>query len=121
MCKMCSAATYSKFPADDVPMSIAVTSKPRLSKLPLLKKPPTPASVHPCSIILDIVGIAWEDCGTSFNEHECCGMEVICEDIIVWICKEQILVQDNLMGKERMKEKFILLLSILVPCTLDVP
>ena len=36
-------------------------------------------------------------------EHKCCG-NVLAEDVVIRICKEQILVPDFFAGKGKMKE-----------------
>jgi hypothetical protein len=62
--------------------------------------------VHPAEIVVDIVGIRRGDCGRSCSEHEVCGLAVLREDVLVCICKEQVLVPDvPIAGKARMKEE----------------
>ena len=57
---------------------------------------PPPNNVHPPGIILDIIGTAGIDRGRNYKEHTCCG-DVLQEDVVVRIRKEQILVPDNMV------------------------
>jgi hypothetical protein len=61
-------------------------------------------SRHPSGIILDVVGTAGTDRGRSCEEHACCG-DVLENDVLVKLRREQILVPDNIAGQGKMKEE----------------
>ncbi len=61
-------------------------------------------SRHPSGIILDVVGTAGTDCGRSCKEHACCG-DILENDILVKLLREQILVLDAIARGGKMKEE----------------
>ncbi len=52
---------------------------------------------HPSGIILDVVGTTGTNRGCSCKEHACCG-DILENDILVKLWREQILVPDNIAG-----------------------
>jgi hypothetical protein len=56
---------------------------------------PTGPAIRPMAITLEIVGTAKGDCGRSCEEHNCCGREVLQEDVVVRLRREQILVPNK--------------------------
>jgi hypothetical protein len=54
-------------------------------------------SRHPSGIILDVVGTAGTNRGRSCEEHACCG-DVLDNNILVKLRREQILVPDAIAG-----------------------
>ncbi len=96
---MCGAAVRAKRPASPIPASVAVTSKPsKVSRkaAEAKKKPPPqdpPPPTHPSGVVVEIIGTERGDQGRSCEEHEVnCG-EVLAEDVVVRLCKVQILVE----------------------------
>jgi hypothetical protein len=67
----------------------------------MAKGPPCPP-VRPMDMVLDIVGTARGDRGRNCDEHEICG-EVLAEDVVVCLRREQILVP-NKLGKGEKEE-----------------
>jgi len=67
---------------------------------PTAKSGPTVPDVRPMGMVLEIVGTAGGDCGC--DEHTCCG-EVLQEDVVVCLRREQILVP-NKLGKGEKEE-----------------
>ena len=67
----------------------------------MAKGPPCPP-VRPMDMVLDIVGTARGDRGRNCDEHEICG-EVLAEDVVVRLRREQILVP-NKLGKGEKEE-----------------
>ena len=63
------------------------------------------SSKHPPGIILEVVGTASPDHGRSCKEHACCSCEVLQNNAVVRLWREQILVPDNITGKGMMKEE----------------
>ncbi len=53
--------------------------------------------------VLEIVGTARGDRGWSCDDHTICGLEVVQEDVVVCLRREQILVP-NKLGKEEKEE-----------------
>ena len=112
-CEMCSAIIHgAKRPASPVPASIAVDSKPGKQSRKFdagKKKPPPqdpPPPVHSSGVVIDIVGTIKNDCGCYCEEHpDGCSAAVIVDDIVVYIQKEQILIEDFLLGKVKMREQ----------------
>ena len=51
---------------------------------------------HPTGVVVDIVGTTASDRGRSCEEHDCCGEEVLKEDVVVRLRQVQIVVN----GKE---------------------
>ena len=45
---------------------------------------------HPICVVIDIVGTNVSDCGRHYEEHSCCGREVMQEDVVVRLRKCQI-------------------------------
>ncbi len=58
---------------------------------------PTVPAVRPMAMTLEIVGTAKGDCGRSCEEHDCCGREVLQEDVVVRLRLEQILVPNKVL------------------------
>ena len=56
---------------------------------------------------MDIVGTAGVNRGRNCDKHTCCS-DVLQEDVVVRIRKEQILVPDHIAGKGKMKERMAL-------------
>jgi hypothetical protein len=63
-----------------------------------MAKGSTGPAVRPMDMVLDIVGTARSDRGRNCDEHEICGREVLAEDVVVRLRREQILVP-NKLGK----------------------
>ncbi len=61
-------------------------------------------SRHPSSIILDVVGTAGTNRRHSCKEHTCCG-NVLENNVLVKLRREQILVPDAITGGGKMKEE----------------
>ena len=61
-------------------------------------------SRHPSGIILDVVGTAGTNRGRSCKEHACCG-NVLENDFLVKLQREQFLVPDAIAGGGKMKEE----------------
>ena len=56
-------------------------------------------------LVIDIAGIASGDRGCKCREHnECCG-EVLDVDIVVCLCREEILVLDDFLGEGNMRKE----------------
>ena len=117
-CAMCGAVVHAKRPASPILSSDAVASK--LSKA--TKKPPPqvpPLPTHPSGVVVDIVGTNRSDRGRSCEEHpDGCGAVVLMDDIVVRIRKEQILVEDYLLGKGRMRDCHFANLLTAINCKL---
>ena len=64
------------------------------------KSNPTVPVVRPMGMELEIVGTAWGDHGC--DEHTCCG-EVLQEDVVICLRREQILISKKL-GKGEKEE-----------------
>ena len=56
---------------------------------------PTVPAIRPTTV-LEIVGTAKADRGCLCEEHSCCGKEVLVEDVVVRLRREQILVPNRL-------------------------
>jgi len=69
---------------------------------PTAKSDPRVPAVRPMGMVLEIVGTARGDCGRNCDEHTCCG-EVLQEDVVVCLRREQILVP-NKLGKGEKEE-----------------
>ena len=69
---------------------------------PTAKNDPTVPAVHPVGMVLEIVGMARGDCGQNCDEHTCCD-EVLEEDEVVHLRREQIVVP-NKLGKGEKEE-----------------
>jgi hypothetical protein len=57
-------------------------------------------SRHPNSIILDVIGTAGTNRGCSCEEHACCG-NVLDNNVLVKLRREQILMPDAIAGGRR--------------------
>jgi hypothetical protein len=118
-CKMYGAAFRVKRPALPVMASVSITSKPRkLSRTTALakNKPPPQDSplrpMHPSGVVIDIVGTNRSDRGRSCDDHpDGCGAAVLNDDVVIRIKKEQILVEDFLLGKGKMREETALTIN----------
>ncbi len=64
---------------------------------PVCVNGPTVPAVRPMAMTLEIVGTTKGDRGRSCEEHNCCGREVLQEDVVVCLCREQILVPNKLL------------------------
>ncbi len=109
---MCGAAVPAKHPASLVYASVAMASQPNklLRKTAVAKKKPPPQdpppSTHPSGVIIDVVGTSRGNRGHSCEEHpDGCGAAVLAVDVVVCVRKEQILVEDYILGKGRMREE----------------
>ena len=119
-CEMCGAAVRKEGaavpkeakrpPPDEDAAQPAAASKPAKKQATgapaavvgsMAKGPPCPA-VRPMDMVLDIVGTARGDRGRNCDEHEFCG-EVLAEDAVVRLRREQILVP-NKLGKGQKEE-----------------
>ena len=69
---------------------------------PTAKSDPMVPAVRPMGMVLEIVGMAWGDRGCNCDEHTCCS-EVLQEDVIIRLRREQILVP-NKLGKGEKEE-----------------
>lgn len=52
-------------------------------------------SFHPTGVVVEIVGTNASDRGRHCEEHECCGREVLQEDVVVRLRKVQIVVDNK--------------------------
>jgi hypothetical protein len=105
---MCGTIVHVKCPALPVLASVAIASKSsKLSRKTAVakKKPPPqdlPPPTHPSGVVVDVVGTSRGNCGCSCMDHpDGCGTAVLVDDIVVCIQKEQILIKDYLLGKEK--------------------
>ena len=73
-------------PGPTVPASIRPTDVPG----------PTVPAIRPMATVLEIVGTSKADRGRRCEEHSCCGKEVLVEDVVVRLHREQILVTNRL-------------------------
>jgi hypothetical protein len=92
---MCAAARLKR-------QAVAAASAPNVAAVSAYAPEP---SKHPPGIILEVVGPARPDGWHSCKERACCGSEVLQEDVVVRLCREQILVPDNITRKGKMKEE----------------
>ena len=104
VCQMCQNSPLKR-QADGARKAIDAPPAAVLAATTSARPNPPSNNVHPPGIILDIVGTAGVNRGRSCDEHKCCGAEVLQEDVVVRIRKEQILVPDFIAGKGRMKER----------------
>jgi hypothetical protein len=65
---------------------------------------PPEHSRHPSGIILDVVGTAGTNRGCSCKEHACCS-DVLDNDVLIKLWREQILVLDAVTRGGKMKEE----------------
>ena len=56
----------------------------------------TVPAIRPMATVLEIVGTSKADRGRRCEEHSCCGKEVLVEDVVVRLRREQILVPNRL-------------------------
>jgi len=82
--------------------SLIGTSPPKSKNDPMVPAV-RPISVRPISMVLEIVGTARGDRGRSCGDHTICGLEVVQEDVVVRLRREQILVP-NKLGKGEKEE-----------------
>ncbi len=117
-CAMCGAVVRAKRPASPILSSDAVASK--LSKA--TKKPPPqvpPPPTHPSGVVVDGMGTNRGDRGRSCEEHpDWCSVVVLTDNVIVRIRKEQILLEDYLLGKGRMRDCHFANLHTTINCKL---
>ena len=73
-------------PGPTVPASIRPTGVPDR----------TVPAIRPMATVLEIVGTSKADRGRRCEEHSCCGKEVLVEDVVVRLRREQILVPNRL-------------------------
>ena len=109
-CEMCGAAVRkegaavpkeAKRPPDEDAAQPAAAKKqatPAAVAAGSMAKGSTRPAVRPMDMVLDIVGTARSDRGRNCDEHEICGREVLAEDVVVRLRREQILVP-NKLGK----------------------
>ena len=111
-CETCGAAVRKegaavpkeeakRLPDDDAAQPAAAkkqaTGAPAAVVAGLMGKGSTGPAVRPMGMVLDVVGTARGDRGRNCDEHEICG-EVLAEDVVVRLRREQILVP-NKLGK----------------------
>jgi len=93
------ASAAKEAPVAAQPPAPAITS---IAKKPVaVRRPiagPTVPAIRPMATVLEIVGTAKADRGRRCQEHSCCGKEVLEEDVVVCLRREQILVP-NRLGK----------------------
>ena len=83
------------------PAITSVTKKPAAVRRPIAG--PTVPAIRPMATVLEIVGTAKADRGRRCEVHSCCSKEVLEEDVVVRLRREQILVP-NRLGKGYRKE-----------------
>jgi hypothetical protein len=115
---MCGAVVHAKRPALPDLSSDAIASKPsKATKKPPPQVPPPPT--HPSGVVVDVVRLNRGNCGRSCKEHpDGCGTAVLADDVIVRIRKEQILIEDYLLGKGRMRDRHVANLHTTINCKL---
>ena len=84
------AAATVHAPAEKKPPTI-LCPVPAATSVPFLLDKP----IHPCGILIEIVGTMMSCQGRSYKEHKICG-DVLKEDVVVRLCKLQLMVE----GKE---------------------
>ena len=99
------ASAAEEAPVAAQPPTPAITSvakKPAAVRRPIAGPTgvpgPTVPAIRPMATVLEIVGTAKADRGRRCEEHSCCGKEVLVEDVVVRLRREQILVP-NRLGK----------------------
>ena len=84
-------------PAPDI---TSVAKKPAAVRRPIAGPTgvpgPTVPAIRPMATVLEIVGTAKADRGRRCEEHSCCGKEVLAEDVVDRLRREQILVPNRL-------------------------
>jgi len=91
------ASAAKEAPVAAQPPAPAITSiakKPAAVRRPIAG--PTVPAIRPMATVLEIVGMTKADCGRRCQEHSCCGKEVLVEDVVVRLRREQILVPNRL-------------------------
>ena len=81
--------------AASVPAARPVVAQAAAAPPVCVNGPPSVPAVRPMAMTLEIVGTAKEDHGRSCEEHDCCGREVLQEDVVVRLRREQILVPNK--------------------------
>jgi hypothetical protein len=109
---MCGVAVRkeTKHPLEDAapPATASKLKKKKVEAPAVVSCPPQdpPPRTHSSGVVVDVVGTNKGDRGCSCEEHpDGCGAAVLADDVVVRIRKEQILVEDYLLGKGRMKEE----------------
>jgi hypothetical protein len=97
---MCAAARAKR-------QAVAAASAPDVDAVSAYAPEP---SKHPPGIIPEVVGTASPDRRHSCKEHDCCGSKVLKEDV-VGLCREQILMPDNIARKSKMKEEMAITMN----------
>jgi hypothetical protein len=59
-------------------------------------------------LVIDIAGIAAGDCVCRCKEHKVCCGKVVDVDIVVRLCRKEILVPDDFLGKCNMREETVI-------------
>ena len=97
------ASAAKEAPVAAQPPTPAITSvakKPAAVRRPIAGPTgvpgPTVPAIRPMATVLEIVGTAKADRGRRCEEHSCCGKEVLAEDMVVRLRREQILVPNRL-------------------------
>ena len=91
------ASAAKEAPVAAQPPAPAITSvdkKPAAVRRPIAG--PTVPAIRPMAAVLEIVGTAKADRGRRCEEHSCCGKEVLEEDVVGRLRREQILVPNRL-------------------------
>jgi hypothetical protein len=83
--------------AASVPATRPVVAQAAAAPPVRVNGPPTVPAVCPMAMTLEIVGTAKEDHGRSCEEHDCCGREVLQEDVVVCLRREQIFVPNKVL------------------------
>jgi hypothetical protein len=99
------ASAAKEVPVAAQPPAPAITSvakKPAAVRRPIVDPMVVPA-IRPMATVLEIAGTAKADRGRRCEEHSCCGEEVLEEDVVVHLRREQVLVP-NRLGKGYRKE-----------------
>jgi hypothetical protein len=81
--------------AASVPAARPVVAQAAVAPPVRVNGPPTVPAIRPMAMTLEIVGTAKGDRGRSCEEHDCCGREVLQEDVVVRLRREQILVPNK--------------------------
>ena len=91
------ASAAKEAPVAAQPPAPAITSvakKPAAVRRPIAG--PTVPAIRPMATVLEIVGTAKAERGRRSEEHSCCGKEVLVEDVVDRLRREQILVPNRL-------------------------
>ena len=112
-----SVRKEAKRPLEDAaPPAMASKLKQKKDEAPaVVSRPPQdpPPPTHSTGVVVDVVGTNKGDRGRSCEEHpDGCGAAVLVDDVVIRIRKEQILVEDYLLGKGRMKEETALTVNL---------